>query len=52
MTVRMTYTRGGSKKELIVTSAYLRYDSYEPLPSKGLRDVVDYCSRNKLQLIV
>jgi hypothetical protein len=46
--VRMTYTRGGSKKELIVTSAYLPYDSDEPPPSKGLKEVVDYCSRNKL----
>jgi hypothetical protein len=49
-TVRMTYTRGGSKRERTVTSAYLPYDSDEPPPSKGLR-VVDYCSRNKLQLI-
>jgi hypothetical protein len=48
----MTYFRG-SKRELIVTLAYLPYDSEEPpLPSKGLREVVDYCSRNKLQLII
>jgi hypothetical protein len=52
MTVRVTYIRGGSKRELTVTSAYLPYDSDEPPPSKGLREVVDYCSRNKLQLIV
>jgi hypothetical protein len=38
--VRVTYTGGGSKRE-IVTSAYLPYDSDEPLPSKGLREVVD-----------
>jgi hypothetical protein len=52
MVVRVTYIRGGSKRELIVTSAYLPYDSDEPPPSKGLREVVDYCSRHKLQLIV
>jgi hypothetical protein len=51
-TVRVTYRRGGSKRELIVTSAYLPYDSDEPPPSKGLREVVDCCSRNKLQLII
>jgi hypothetical protein len=46
--VRVTYVRWGSKRELIVTSAYLPYDSDEQPPSKGLREVVDYCSRNKL----
>jgi hypothetical protein len=51
-TVRVTYTRGGSKRGLIGTSAYLPYDSDEPPPSKELREVIDYCSRNKLQLIV
>jgi hypothetical protein len=50
--VRVTYIRGGSKRELIVTSAYLPYNSDEPPPSKGLREVTDYCSRNKLQVIV
>jgi hypothetical protein len=50
--VRVMYNIGGSNRELIVTSAYLPYDSDEPPPSKGLREVVDYCSRNRLQLIV
>jgi splicing factor 45 len=48
----VTYIRGGSKRELIVTSAYLPYDSDKPPPSKASREVVDYCNRNKLQLIV
>ena len=39
-------------RELIVTLACLRFDSDEPSLSKGLREVVDYCSRNKLQLII
>jgi splicing factor 45 len=42
-TVRVTYYRGGSIPP---------YDSDEPPPSKGLREVVDCCSGNKLQLIV
>jgi hypothetical protein len=49
--VRMPYTRGRSKTELIVTFAYLSYDSGKPPPSKVLREVIDYCSRNKLQHI-
>ena len=51
-TVRVTYIRGGSKRELIVTSAYLSYDSDKPHLSQGLREVIVYCNRNKLQLIV
>jgi hypothetical protein len=51
-TERVTYIRGGSKRELIVTSVYLPYDSDKPSPLKGLREVVEYFSRNKLQLIV
>jgi hypothetical protein len=35
-TVRMTYTSDGGHEELIVTSAYLPYDSDEPVPSKEL----------------
>jgi hypothetical protein len=50
--VRVTYIRGGSTRELIVTLAYLPNDSEDRPPSKGLREVVDYCSRNRLQLIV
>ena len=45
-TVRMTYTRGGSKKEITVTLAYFPYDSDELPLSKGLREVTDYCGIN------
>jgi hypothetical protein len=50
--VKVTYFRGGSVRELIVTSVYLPYDSDEPPLSKGLREAVNYCSSNKLQLII
>ena len=46
MTFRMTYTRGGCKKEITVTLAYLPYDSDERPLSKGLREVVEYCRIN------
>jgi hypothetical protein len=29
--------------ELIVTSAYLPYDSDEPPPNKEVRDIIEYC---------
>jgi splicing factor 45 len=51
-TVRMTYTDGGSSKELIATSAYLPYDSDEPPPTKEVRDITDYCHNRKKQLIM
>jgi len=50
--VKMADTRGGSKRKLIVTLAYLPCNSDEPPLSKGLREVVYYCGGNKLQLIV
>ena len=36
MMMKMTYTRGGSKRKLIVTLAYLPFDSDEPPPVKGV----------------
>jgi hypothetical protein len=45
--VMMTYTRGGNRREITVTSAYLPYDSDEPPPLKRFRKVIDYCSTNK-----
>ncbi|PNF32611.1 hypothetical protein B7P43_G18092 [Cryptotermes secundus] len=51
-TARMTYTLGGGCEELIVTSAYLPYDSNEPPPSKELRDIVEYSELKEKQLII
>jgi hypothetical protein len=34
MVVRMTYIRGGSRRKLTVTSAYLPYDSDKPPPTE------------------
>jgi hypothetical protein len=48
VTVRLSFNRGGSIRDFIVTSAYLPHDSDEPPQSW---DVVNYCCRNDLQLI-
>jgi splicing factor 45 len=51
-TVRITYTHGGSSKELFIISAYLPYDSDEPPPTKEVRDIIDYCHSRRKQLIM
>jgi hypothetical protein len=51
-TVRITYTYGGGNRELVVSSSYLPYDSEEPLPSKEVKNVIDYCYRRKKQLTI
>jgi hypothetical protein len=47
----MTHIQGGSCEELIVTSAYLLYDSDKPPSTKELRDITEYCCSRKKQLI-
>jgi hypothetical protein len=53
-TVRITYTRtyGRGCEELIVASAYLSCDSDELPPTKGVRDITDYCHSKEKQLII
>jgi hypothetical protein len=48
-TVRMTHTCGGSCGGLIITSAYLSYDSDKPPPTGEQRNVIDYCCSRKKQ---
>jgi hypothetical protein len=50
--VRMTYACRGGCKELIVASAYLPYDSDEPLPTNEPWDITDYCHIMKEQHII
>jgi hypothetical protein len=50
--VRITYTYGAGCEELTVASAYLPLDSEETLPTKEVRDVIDYCHSRKKQLII
>jgi hypothetical protein len=50
--VRILYSTEGNQRELILTLAYLPYDSDEPPPLKELRDITDYCSSSRKQLII
>jgi hypothetical protein len=50
-TVRITNTRGGVCKQLIVFSAQLPCDSDESPPTKELRDI-NYCHNGKKQLVI
>jgi hypothetical protein len=44
-TVRITYSsRGWNQGELVVMSAYPPYNSSELPPTKGMRDVFNYCN--------
>jgi hypothetical protein len=42
---------GGRKNELIITTAYFPYNTNEP-PPKEMKDVTDYCSSRRKQLII
>jgi len=52
MKIRLSHITGGSIRELTITSVFLSYDSYEPPPSRELRDVITYCCKNNLLLII
>ena len=52
MTVWVMCAREGSNWELIVTSVYLCCGSDIPPLTDGLRDAIDFYSRNKVQLII
>jgi hypothetical protein len=45
--------QGGERcKELAVTSVYLLYELDQPQPTKGLKDVINYCRSRGRQLII
>jgi hypothetical protein len=50
--VGMTYTRRGSKREVMLPQHTSPMIQTNHPPTKGLQEVVDYCGKNKLQLIV
>jgi RNase P/RNase MRP subunit p30 len=52
MTVRTKYTNRQSMRELTVTLAHLLQDSEKPPLLEGVRQVIDLCSKNKMQIIV
>jgi hypothetical protein len=42
----------GVERHLVVWSAYLPYDSEDPPPSKESEDLVCYCEKENLYLVV
>jgi hypothetical protein len=50
--VLIKYNEGGVERRLVVRSAYLPYDSEDPLPSKQFEDLVRYCEKENLYLVV
>jgi splicing factor 45 len=51
-TVRIIYTYEEGNRELVVSSAYLPYDSDELPTSKEAKDIIHYCYSRKKQLII
>jgi hypothetical protein len=50
-TVMLTNSREGKREKLVVTSAYLPYDSNEPPLTKEMRSVINHCNSSGRQLI-
>jgi len=46
------YNEDGAERRLVVCSAYLPYDSEHPPPTRELEDLVHYCEKEKIQLLV
>jgi len=50
--VCIKYNEEGEERRLVICSAYLPYDSKDPPPSKEFEDLVRYCERENLYLVV
>jgi hypothetical protein len=50
--VLVKYDEDGAERRLVVCSAYLPYDSEDPLPSRELEDFMRYCENENIQLLV
>jgi hypothetical protein len=50
--VTIKYNEEGVERRLVVCIAYLPYDSEDPPPSKELEDLVCYCEKENLYLVV
>jgi hypothetical protein len=50
--VSVTYFEGDMERWLVISSAYLPYDSEDPPPTKELEDLVHYCKEANLYLII
>jgi len=50
--VLIKYNEEGVQRRLVVCSAYLPYDSKDPPPSTEFEDLVLYCEKENLLLVV
>jgi len=50
--VLVIYLENGAEKQLVACSAYLPYDSEDPPPSRELEELVLYCEKENLHLVV
>jgi hypothetical protein len=50
--VLIKYKEEGAERRLVVCSAYLPHDSEDPPPSKELEDLVRFCEKENLYLVV
>jgi len=50
--VLIKYNEEGVERHLVVCSAYLPYDSEDPPPSKEFEDLVRFCEKENLYLVV
>jgi hypothetical protein len=50
--VLVKYNEEGTERRMVVCSAYLPYDSEDPPPSRELEDLMRYCEKENLYLLV
>jgi hypothetical protein len=50
--VLVKYNEDGVERRLLVSSVYLPYDSEDPPPSRELEELVQYCDKEDLYLLV
>ena len=50
--ILLKYIEDGTERRLVVSTACLPSDSENPLPSRELEDLVQYCENEDLYLIV
>jgi len=50
--IQTTIDMEGQMREMVLGSIYLPYDANEPPPSKEIVSLIQYCSNNKLPLII
>jgi hypothetical protein len=52
LAIQMKYLEERAERRLVVCSAYLPHDSKDPPPSREIEELVRYCEKENLRLIV